>query len=223
MKAVMDSSSIISISDTCLIEILGKLKDSAGIEFIIPASVERESVLRPLNIKRFELKAIRIKRAIAEGWIEVHSLGSEGNKLTDEIEHLANHSFYHKGRPVKLIHKGEAETLALAKVLDAQTLVIDERTARALVENPSRIKSVMERRREMEIEVDRKNISHLRSLFPELNIVRSAELIALAYEKGLLNGKPTPSKNMLEAALYAVKYAGCAVSSLEIEKFLKGI
>jgi len=222
MKLVMDSSSLISISSTCLIELLEGLKKE-GMRFIIPVGVERETVLRPLNIKRFELNAIRIKKAISEGWVEVFNLGQDAKKITQELETLANHSFYHHGKPIKLIHAGEAESLALAKVLDAGILVVDERTTRTLLENPFHIKNIMERRYKIKIKTNRKNINEFKEYFPKLDVVRSTELIALAHEKGLLQEELTASKNSIEAALYALKYSGCAISSLEIEKFLKGI
>ena len=60
----------------------------------------------------------------------------------------------------------------------------------------------------------------LKEMFSDLEIARSVDLVALAFERKLLGKELPQSKQALEAALYAVKYAGCAVSGNEIEHFL---
>ena len=221
MKFIVDASTLISISQTCLIKIIGNLK-SEGFEFVIPRSVEYEAVTHPLQIKRFELNAERIKKAIDDGWIKILEPSDETEKIGEKIESLANNAFFHKQKPIKIIHRGEIETLALLKNGQADALAIDERTARMLIENPEGMRKTLQRRKHITINKNEKNISELKAMFQGVNILRSTELVAFAFEKGLLKDEIGNTKQSLEAALYAVKYAGCAVSGFEIDKFLKG-
>lgn len=219
---VFDSSSIISIAETCLIDVFGKLAEETKVRFVIPAHVEDETVTRPLQIKRFELNALRIKKTIDSGWIEVKGLGFAAKQQTKKIMQTANQIFYSKKKPIKLIQRGEAETLALINELRATTLVIDERTTRMLIEDPYLLKDFMEERYGERIDVNKTNLRRFSRLFPKINVIRSVELIAFAFEKRLLEEEIGFSKKALQAALYAVKFRGCAVSSSEIESFLKG-
>jgi len=150
MKIVLDSSSLISLSETCLIKTIAGLKKT-GIEFIIPKSVEFETVTRPMEIKRFELNAERIEKAINEGWITVGELGIEGRDIARRIDFLANNSFYYQNKPIQIMHSGETGTLALLKSENVDALVIDERTSRMLIENPEKLRAVMQRRKGIKI------------------------------------------------------------------------
>jgi predicted nucleic acid-binding protein len=220
--AVMDSSSIISISQSCLIASLGGLSGKDN-RFVIPESVFAEVVEKPIQIKRFELNAVRIEKAVKEGWISVEALNARHSALAAEIKNKADSLFFIGGKPISLIHRGEAEALALTKQLGSSLLVIDERTTRSMLENPKQLKRLIERRRNKKVRLDEKNAVSFQKMFQELSIARSVELIALAFERNLIASDLPTSKQALEAALYAVKYAGCAVSSLEIEKFLAGV
>ena len=48
-KLVFDSSSLISISEKCFMNILGELAENENVEFLIPESVYFESVSIPLE------------------------------------------------------------------------------------------------------------------------------------------------------------------------------
>ncbi|MFH1239599.1 MAG: hypothetical protein V1672_00075 [Candidatus Diapherotrites archaeon] len=221
MKFIVDASTLISISQTCLIKTLENLRQ-LSCEFVITKSVEYEAVTHPMQIKRFELNAERIKKSIDDGWIEILEPIAETEEIEKKIEFLANNSFFYKQKPIKIIHRGEIETLALLKTRQADALVIDERTARMLIENPEAMRKTIQRRKGLIINKNEKNISELKSMFEDVSILRSTELVAFAFENGLLKDEIGDTKQSLEAALYAVKYAGCAVSGFEIEQFLKG-
>lgn len=218
MKMVFDTSSLISISQTCLIKILSKLQKKTNAEFIIPDSVYCEAVKRPISIKRFELNAIRIKKAIDDGNFEVVKL--QDWKLFDEISEIANNCFRVNQKPIKLIQKGEIEALALIKELGADALAVDERTARMLIEAPRQLQKIIQARKRVKINIDKKNTGLLETMFSGLTIARSVELIALAHELGILEQELPKGPQSLEAALFAAKYSGCAVSSREINIFL---
>ena len=219
MNFIFDSSSLISVSQTCLINILGGLRQELKAEFVIPKAVEYEAVERPSSIKRFELNAIRIKNAIDKGWFTVKK--NRDKQLFDKIAGLANSCFYAKGRPVKLIQKGEIEALALAKELKAVAFAIDERTTRMLVESPSHLRKILQTRRNIRIEENQANLNAFREMFKHLTMIRSVELISLAFELGLLEKELPKGRQSLEAALFAAKYSGCAVSAREINMFLQ--
>jgi len=220
MRVVFDSSAIISISQTCLINVIGGLRERMNAEFYIPKAVFDEAVKRPISIKRFELNAIRIKRAIQMGWFRV--AGVSNKRLFDEIGEAANNCFFAKGRAIRLLQLGEIEGLALIKELGAKAFAIDERTTRMLVEDPKGLQGILQARRHVDIKVDSKKASVLGSLFIDLTFVRSVELLALSSELGLLDEELPKGRQSLEAALFAAKYSGCAVSGKEIKAFMRG-
>ncbi len=220
MKVVFDASTLISISQTCLINILGSLQRKMDAEFIIPKSVYYEAVERPIFIKRFELNAVRIKKAISDGAFKIVSV--EDKKLFDEIAEIANNCFFVKDKPIKLLQRGEIEALAIIKEVGAEAIAIDERTTRMLIENPRPLQKVLQSRKRIKIRLDKRNVDLLGVMFNGLSIVRSVELVALANEYGLLQEELPPGPQSLEAALFAAKYSGCAVSSREISIFLHG-
>jgi hypothetical protein len=126
------------------------------------------------------------------------------------------------GRPIRLLQRGEIEALAIAKELGAEAFAIDERTTRMLIENPEQLRKIIQARRSIRIDVDNSKQRAFSGMFSGLAIVRSVELIALADEYGLLEEELPKGKQSLEAALFAAKYSGCAVSSREINLFLHG-
>ncbi len=219
-KLVIDSSSIISISDKCLLKLLKKLA-GRKFRFFLTESVYRESVVNPLKIKRFKLNAIRIKDAVEEGCLTVVKKDQELEMLTKELVEITNCISFSKKECLRLIHSGEAETLALAKKLNATTLVIDERTTRMLVENPIRLNSYLQAKYKKKLSIDRNKLDKFRKFVGELKIIRSVELVVLAYELQFFEPELEGTKQALEAAMYAVKYAGCAVSSEEIAEYLR--
>lgn len=222
-RVVCDSSTIISIADSCLIHILKKLSINPGFEFIIPKSVEAESVTRPFNINRFKLNAIRINDGIKEGWIKVWPESSELTREIELIQGISNDIFSSEKGSLTIVHKGEAESLALLKKLNIRGLLIDERTTRMLVEKPLELKKWMEKIYKQKLELNKEQLKKFQNYLPEIKIVRSTELIALGYELGHFEGELTSSIDSLEAALYSVKFNGCSVSFKEIEQFIQSI
>ena len=64
-KIICDASSLISLSENCLLGILPKL----GAEFVIPMGVKKELVDKPLKVDEFQLKALRLRKAIETGYM----------------------------------------------------------------------------------------------------------------------------------------------------------
>jgi len=221
-KLVFDSSSLISISEKCFMNILGELAENENVEFLIPESVYFESVSRPLKIKKFELNAIRIKEAVDRGWLRVAREDRKLGKLISELSEIANETAYSSRGKIILVDKGELESLALVKRTHADALVIDERTTRMLVEEPQQLKKILEKRLFEKVRLNKHSLQLFKNFVGKTRIIRSVELMALAFEKNYFQKEFSRTRDALEAALYAMKFAGCAVSDHEIEQYLKG-
>ncbi len=220
MKAVIDTGTMITLSGTCLMNVFRNFVKTNKIELLISSTVAQESVWKPINNKRFALNAARIKYAMSEQIVKLMPMTPEISNYQQKIMNLSNNIFFTKDGALKIIQLGEAEALALAKVYGAKALFVDERTTRALIENPSRLKQVLERRQEQPVRVNQQNLDTLRAMFPDLLMFRSVDLIATAYEQNLFDHELAHGKLELEAALYASKYNGCAVSEREIEEYI---
>ena len=219
-KAVIDSGTMITLSSTCLMNIFKSFVQHNKIDLMVSNTVASESVWKPIVNKRFALNAARIKHAFNDKIVNVVESTAEVRKIEGEILALANTCFSTSFGPTKIIQQGEAEALALAKVYGAKALFVDERTTRSLIENPSRLKQTLEKRQQTRIVADQQKIQDFRNLFSGLKIFRSVDIIAFAYEQDLFDHELDHGKLELEAALYAAKYAGCAVSEREISEYL---
>ncbi|MFH1234667.1 MAG: hypothetical protein V1493_03580, partial [Candidatus Diapherotrites archaeon] len=218
---VFDSSSLISLSSSCLFNAAGEMFKSLGIEAVISSGVEAESVITPINIKRLELNAIRIKHGIDSGWMRVAGLDEKGDAEILALTEKANRCFSTSQGDITIMHRGEVEALVLAEKTGAIALAVDERTARMLVEEPERLRKLLEARHECTVKKNQQLTSEISERFAGLKIVRSSEIAALAFEKGFLSKEIGEGEKALEAALYSLKYQGCALSSDEIEDFLE--
>ena len=85
------------------------------------------------------------------------------------------------------------------------------------------MKKVLERRQRRSIWLNADRIEELKEFLPKVFIARSSELVAWAFESGVLDGELIQSTQALEASLYAVKYNGCSISNLEILKYLREV
>lgn len=221
-KAVIDSGTMITLSSTCLMNVFKNFVRHNKIELIVSSTVADESVWRPISNKRFALNAARIKHAFNDKTVNVVESNSEVRVLEGKILATANTCFSTKFGPLKIIQQGEAEALALSRIYGAKALFVDERTTRSLIENPSRLKQVLEKKQHTGISADQQKIKEFRDIFPDLKVFRSVDIIALAYEQDLFGDELDRGKIELEASLYSAKYAGCAVSENEIEEYLQG-
>ena len=220
MKAlIFDSSSLISISLNGLLEELKKLKKIFNGEFIITKEVKREVIDDPIKIKMYELEALKIQNLIDEGCLNMpEKIGIQDKEITNlmfKLMNSANTMFVGNGNEIQLIHQGEASCLALSKLMNERkiknVLAIDERTTRMLVEKPGNLKELLEKKLHTKIKLRESNFQQ----FKGFKIIRSTELIYLAYKNNLIRWE---GKEILDALLYALKFKGCAISSEEIEE-----
>ncbi len=220
---IFDASSLISFAMNGLLPELRELKKIFPGKFIIPSEVKWEIIERPMNIKRFELEALKLNELVNDKILESpESLGIKKEEISIETKKLldiANNTFFEKGqKSIHLIDLGETACVALSKMLNEKgiknVLLIDERTTRMLCEKPENLKKLLQKKLHVRIDVKKENLKH----FQGIKIVRSAELIYIAYKKGVVRIK---DNKILDALLYALKFKGCAISTEEIKKIKK--
>ena len=216
---IFDSGSLISLSINGLLEELKKLKKIFNGEFIITKEVKKEVVDNPIKIKMYELEALKIQNLIDEGCLNMpDKIGITDKEITNlmfKLMNFANTMFIGNRNEIQLIQQGETSCIALSKILNEKkiknVLVVDERTTRMLVEKPENLKELLEKKMHTNVKLKESNFKE----FNGFKIIRSTELIYIAYKKGLINLR---GKEVLDALLYALKFKGCAISSEEIEE-----
>lgn len=216
---IFDSGALISFSMNGITELIAKLKENFKGKFLITQEIKREIVDKPIKIKRFELEALKLKQLLDEGVLEMpSSLGIKDSEVTNqgnEILKIANSTFQGSRRAIHLLDMGESSCLALSRILTQKkiknVIVVDERTTRMLVEKPENLKRILEKKIQTKISIKQDNLK----FFKGFGIIRSAELVYVAYKKGLVKLK---DGNVLNALLYAMKFKGAAISGDEIEE-----
>lgn len=217
-RIVCDSSSLISLVDTCTSGVLSFLRERAGARFVIPPGVYDELVSRPLGIKRYGYSAVRLRRMVEAGVLEVQK--SEGlQPRTEEFLGLANTAFFVEARPLRILHEGEAECLASLHGTRKPLLLVDEKTTRLLLEDPKRLKELMQGEYQRKVTVNDSNLARFRQLAGEVFVVRSTELVALAVRRGFFAEYGEERLEAFHSSLYALRYAGCSISSDELVEY----
>jgi len=75
------------------------------------------------------------------------------------------------------------------------------------------------------VKVSQGNLKDFSKLTKGVRMIRSAELVTIAYESGLLDKYlaeiQDAKKTLLESVLWGVKLNGCAISKKEIEQLVR--
>ncbi|MCX6749385.1 MAG: hypothetical protein NTW17_01405 [Candidatus Pacearchaeota archaeon] len=216
---IFDSGTLISFSMNGLTDTIKKLKGIFKGKFLITQQVKKEVIDVPLKIKKFELEALKIKALLDEGVLELpSSLGIKDFDIEigdNKMLGIANSTFSGKGRDINLLDHGETSCLALSKILTEKgiknVIAVDERTTRLLAEKPENLKNILEERMHTKITIKNQNIG----IFKDFKIIRSTELVYVAYKRNLIELK---GPQVLDALLYALKFKGAAISGDEIEQ-----
>ncbi|RMF06091.1 hypothetical protein D6764_03095 [Candidatus Woesearchaeota archaeon] len=221
---VLDSGPIISLVLNNLLQFLEPLKERMGGEFVITPAVRAELIDRPIQGKRFEFEALRVLRHIREGtltFISSREAAEEAQKLLS----IANQIFQVKGQWMRIIHYAEMEAIALAAIKNAEAVVVDERTTRMLIENPEGLEVRLSKKLHSKVNVNRHNLNEFKRRTRNVKVIRSVELMAVAYELGLLEKympenipERKPEEVLLDAVLWGLKLNGCAISENEIHR-----
>lgn len=219
---IFDSGTLITFTMTGMLDVLQRLKPLFSGAFLITSAVKEEVIDRPLNVHRFELDALRVQQLLEQGILELPISASintdELNVLTRQLLEKANHAMQVRGAWVNLVSEAEMSCLALATMLERQhmkTLIaIDERTTRLLCEKPQALEKMISERLHQRALM----VAHDLSGFAGYRFIRSSELMYVAFKRGVLG---IEGRQALEAALYATKSKGAAISHEEIEALKK--
>jgi predicted nucleic acid-binding protein len=212
---IFDAGPLISLSLTGTIGILNQLK-SKNIEFIITPQVRKEVIDRAITVKKYKLEAIEILDLIERGTIKESAEFVSDEELARETANISNITrriITADGEKISLIQEGEASCLAFAKLCNCENLIaIDERTTRLISESIENLRSIMEKKLHLNLQINKKGLEE----FSKFRFIRSSELVFIAFERGLIPLKK--DKETLDALLYSLKFRGAAISSREIEE-----
>ena len=215
-----DAGPIISLVMSRLDWILPELKKIYGGKFYITPAVKLELVERPSNIRRFEFEALQVMKMIREGTLEVYE--EPISVRSKQLQVLANSTFKVKNKRMDIIQAGEMESVVAAMKTGSNTLVMDERTLRLFIEDNKQLEKLLEYRFKNPIETDLSNRNKFSDQLKDIKIIRSIELVSVAFKLGLLKAYLPPEKGgkakLLDSVLWATKYNGCAVTEAEINK-----
>jgi hypothetical protein len=221
---VFDTGPIISLTTNNLLGLLTNLKEKFSGSFLITDAVRRELIERPLETKKFKFEALQVLRSLHSGVLEVYNAGQLKQKSLHLLE-LANQCFSCNGNFLQIAHFAEMSGLALYLINDADAFAVDERNTRLLIEDPLRLKEILSKRLHSNISVNNKVLGEFKKVTHSVKLLRSIELVTVAYELGLLDkylvNIPQARKTLLEAVLWGVKLNGCSVSENEIEEIIR--
>lgn len=225
MKSIVfDAGPVISLATNNLLWILAPLKKKYNGKFCITESVKRELVDHPMETKKFKFEAIQIERLIEDGILEVLGSGFIDSQAPIMLE-AANSIFMAFGNYMKIVHYAEISVIAAAIEQKSDAIVIDEKTTRLIIENPRLMMEILRKTLHTPIKLNENNLKEFRNKAKDIKAIRSVELVAVAYEQGLLDEyitkMPDSRKNLLESVLWGVKLNGCAVSKEEISQIIR--
>lgn len=221
---VFDAGPVISLATNNLLWILEPLKKRFNGKFYVTEAVKRELVDRPLEIKKFKFEAIQVERLVEEGILEIVDSGFIREK-TPGLLNTANEIFKAYNNCIRIVHYAEMSVIAAAISLGSDAIALDEKTTRHLIENPKNVAEILRKTLHTPIYINENNLKEFKNTVKGVKTIRSIELVAIAYEQGLLDNyitnMPDARKNLLESVLWGVKLNGCAVSKGEIEQIIK--
>jgi len=218
MSIFFDSSTLISLATTCNLHWLQDLKKAYGGEFFISPTVNSETIGRGLQSLRFRYEAHRLKYLLDEGVLKIYPEAQVSAQI-NELMFLINNTFFARGKALSIVQAGEITILAEALKENADAVAIDERTTRLVIENPDALADLLEKKLHTDISVNKGNLKRWQDLVEDkITVIRSTEFAIAAWKKGLLVDK---SKDALTGMLWALKFAGCAISESEINIYSK--
>lgn len=223
MKTVLlDSGPIISLTTSNLLWVLDEFRKKANLTMTL--GVKRELVDRPLETRRYKFEALQVQSLIQKGTISIIKDEAISKKAT-ELSNLANTLLSAHGQNIKIVQIGEMETLAAAILYKADAIVIDERITRTLLENPHGLHLLMEKRLHMQLQHNEKVLREWEEATRHISVIRSIELVTVAYEQGILDkfvvDIPNAKRELIESILWSVKLNGCSVTEDEIDTIVK--
>ena len=222
---VFDAGPVISLTMNNLLWLLEPLKKISNADFCITEQVKRELVDTPLNkTRKYMFEALQVLHYIENKTLEVID-DDAVRKQAYELLSIANNCFSAFGHNMQIVHEAEMSAIALHLQKKAEAFVVDEKTARLLMENPDRLHHILKHTLHTKVKKNKENLNKFRKITRGIKAIRSVELVTIAYEKGLLDkylsNMQSSRKTLLESVLWGVKLNGCAVSKREIEQIVK--
>jgi hypothetical protein len=221
---VFDAGPLISITMNNLLWVMKDLKAKFGGKFLLAEGVRYELVEKPMKTKNYKFEAMQTLEQIRNGVFEV-AKDVHTKALTKELMDIANSCFTTHGRDLRIIQYGEMSALALLLHEKAEALVVDERTTRLLIEHPARLHKVLKRKLHTNVKMNKDQIEAFQHKVHGVKVLRSIELMTVAYELGLLDIYLPNMKNareeLVDAILWGLKIDGCAISKREIDRIKK--
>lgn len=218
-KIFFDSSTLISIAMSCALDSFAKLQKDFGGDFAITPTVKAETIDKAMRTLRFKYEGYRLNALLKSGVIKLYPEKKFSAEIED-MKDLMNRTFFAWGKPMTIVHPGEISALVVALEQEADAYAVDERTTRLLIENPEEVTRLLGSKLHTSIETDKSNIRELKRKLSKLPVIRSTELALAAYQKGYF--KQT-GRDVLEGVLWALKFAGCAITKDEINSYLRRI
>jgi len=223
MKAIIfDSGPLITLALNSLLDLVPFLKEEYHGNFYISTAVKAELIEQPLNTKKYAFEALRIDQLLRHNNIEFF----DTEVYTEEtiiITKLANSIFSINNKSLRILNAGEIDALVLAKNIDAEAVVVDERTTRLLLENPYRLHKMLEKRFRSTVSIDKEKLKEFESHFSTIKVIRSVELALVGVDMGFFNDFMNHGSvyELVKALLWAFKLNGCAISEREIMSLAK--
>ncbi len=216
---VFDTGPVISLVTDNLLWILEEFKKKFQVDFIISNSVKEELVNNALATKKFAFEGMLINTYINRKVLNLSNINVNVNNL----ENCANNIFFAQNKPLQLLQKGELASLLLYKKINADALVVDERTTRLLIEDSEKLRKLLENKLHCKIKVNNENLKLFKDLTKDIKIIRSSELLFIAYENGLFDKFKAEftKKELLNSVLWGTKLRGCSISEEEINKIVE--
>jgi hypothetical protein len=228
---LVDAGPIITLALSQLLWILEPLKQKTKVAFYITPAVYSELVEKPQTIHRFQFEALHVKKLLREGVLKLYTK-KINQQTTSKITKLANNSFKIKEGPLEILQAGELETLTLSIQIGA-VMLMDERTLRLLIERPAGMKRLLEGRKRKKVRKNQDILDQFKVLVGRPGIIRSVELVAMAFELGILDSYLSASSNkkqllaskrqLLEAVLWNTKFHGASVIDHEIDEIIQAV
>jgi hypothetical protein len=218
MNFVCDSSTLIALAETGTLDALAFLKAKAGARFFVPPAVIFETIQRPEDITAFAFSAFKIERALEEGTLE-RTPGRRAPVRTKDVLRHSNNVFSVNRQPLKILHVGEAEALAAYGEMQAQAILVDEKTTRLFIEDPALLQQSLEHEYRGNVKRNADALDSLKKLLSGMNCIRSAEILAIAFEKGYFEPFGRNEEKAFHSALFAVRKAGCSITTHELLEY----
>ena len=224
-RLVFDSGPLIGLTMNNLLWLLSPLKKRFKGEFCIPESVKSELVDKPFKTKKFKFEALQVQECVSRKILKILPDRAHRKEALDLVS-LANSCFSSKGKNLALVHYAEIACLVAARKTGASALVMDERVTREFMENPDNVPAMIGKRLRVSVRMNRAAVKEFTEKTSGVKVIRSVELAAIAFEKGLLDRYiPPPSfssgvKSVLESVLWGLKLDGCAIKESGIRKLM---